>query len=229
MACILITGANRGIGLAMTRAAVRHGDSVIATVRDAQKATALMLLAEEIGGITIRELDVVDENSVAAFAAATTEAPDLLILNAGVFNVRGGIEDPGHSVEAWRDSLMTNVAGPFLVTRALLPNIERSEGRKIAIVSSIMGSSERAPGNAYPYRSSKAAAVNLARNLAAELKPRGIAVGAYHPGWVRTDMGGDSADISPEESAEGLLSRFDALSMRTTGVFEDYRGDAIPF
>ncbi len=229
MACVLITGANRGIGLAMTRAAVRRGDSVIATVRDIGKATVLSLLAEEVGGITIRELDVVDEDSVAAFAAATTEAPDLLILNAGVFNVRGGIEDPAHSVAAWRDSLMTNVAGPFLVTRALLPHIERGQGRKIAIVSSIMGSSERAPGNAYPYRTSKAAAVNLARNLAAELKPRGIAVGAYHPGWVRTDMGGSSADISPEESAEGLLSRFDALSVKTTGVFEDYRGDSIPF
>jgi len=124
---------------------------------------------------------------------------------------------------------MTNVAGPYLVTRALLGHVERSEGRRIAVVSSIMGSSEHASGNAYPYRASKAAAVNVARNLAAELKPRGIAVGAYHPGWVRTDMGGSGADISVEESAEGLLRRFDALSLATTGVFEDYRGEGIAF
>jgi NAD(P)-dependent dehydrogenase (short-subunit alcohol dehydrogenase family) len=92
-----------------------------------------------------------------------------------------------------------------------------------------MASSERAPGGAYIYRASKAAATNLARNLAVDLKPRGIAVGAYHPGWVRTDMGGPKAAIDVEDSTEGLMRRFDALSLATTGVFEDYRGEAIPF
>jgi len=121
------------------------------------------------------------------------------------------------------------VAGPYLVTRALLPHVERGTGRRIAIVSSAMGSTAGAKGNAYPYRASKAAAVNVARNLAAELKGRGIAVGAYHPGWVRTDMGGSGADISVEESASGLLARFEALSLATTGVFEDHRGEGIAF
>ena len=229
MATILITGANRGIGLSMARLAAQRGDTVIATARQPDDAGALAELARETGRVIIRALDVTDEASVAAFAEATTEDVDLLVLNAGVLNAYGGLDDPAHTAEAWREVLMTNVAGPFLVARALLPHVDRSEGKKIAIVSSVMGSSERAPGNAYPYRTSKAAAVNLARNLAAELESRGIAVGAYHPGWVRTDMGGGSADITPEESAGGLLGRFDALSMATTGVFEDYRGKAIPF
>ena len=92
-----------------------------------------------------------------------------------------------------------------------------------------MGSNARAGGNAYPYRASKAGATNVASNLATELKPRGIAVGSYHPGWVRTDMGGDGADLSAEESARGLLDRFEVLSLETTGVFETYTGAAMPF
>lgn len=229
MATLLITGANRGIGFAMARQAAARGDTVIATARDPGNAGALAALAEETGRVTVRALDVTDEASVAALAAATSEAVDLLVLNAGVLNSHGGLTDAGHDAEAWRDVLMTNVAGPFLVTRALIPHVERGAGRKIAIVSSVMGSTAGAGGNAYPYRASKAAAVNVARNLAAELKPRGVAVGAYHPGWVRTDMGGGGADISVEQSAEGLLTRFDALSLKTTGVFEDYRGEGIPF
>ena len=229
MATILITGANRGIGFAMARLAAARGDDVIATARDPGGAGALAALARETGRIAVRALDVTDEESVAALAEATPEAVDLLVLNAGVLNGYGGLDDAAHDARAWRDVLMTNVAGPFLVTRALLPHVERSRERKIAIVSSMMGSSAGARGNAYPYRASKAAAVNVARNLAAELKGRGISVGAYHPGWVRTDMGGSGADISVEESAEGLLERFDALSLATTGVFEDYRGKGIAF
>ncbi len=99
----------------------------------------------------------------------------------------------------------------------------------LSLPTSIMASSERAPGGSYIYRASKAAATNLARNLAIDLKGRGIAVGAYHPGWVRTDMGGPSATVEVEDSAKGLMQRFDALSLATTGVFEDYRGEAIPF
>lgn len=226
MATIIITGANRGIGLEMTRRAAQRGDHIIGTARDPKAATALRALT---GQITIHALDVVDEASIADFAAALEVTPDLLVLNAGVLNAYGGIDDPAHNAEAWRNVLMTNVAGPYLVTRAVLPALEKATAPRIAIISSVMASSERAPGNAYPYRASKAAATNIARNLAAELRPRGVAVGAYHPGWVRTDMGGSGADISAEESAAGLLERFDALSMATTGCFEDYKGAAIPF
>jgi NAD(P)-dependent dehydrogenase (short-subunit alcohol dehydrogenase family) len=124
---------------------------------------------------------------------------------------------------------MTNIAGPFFTVRAFHAHLKRSARGKVAIISSIMGSNQRQMGNAHAYCASKAGATNLAGALAAELRADGIAVGAYHPGWVRTDMGGSSADISAEESAAGLLERIDILSVGSTGTYEDYRGVAIPF
>lgn len=227
---LLITGANRGIGLAMTERAVARGDLVIATARNPEEAERLNALAGLTGKVDLQKLDVTDEASVAAFAERLSKRPiDLLVANAGVLNSYDDIASDAHDEAAWRTVLMTNVFGPYAVIRALLPNLRRGQARKIAILSSIMASSARAPGRAYPYRASKAAATNLARNLAADLKAEGIAVGAYHPGWVRTDMGGPSADIDVGQSAEGLLQRFDALSLETSGAFEDYQGDPIAF
>jgi len=116
----------------------------------------------------------------------------------------------------------------FLCVQALLPALARGRG-KVAILSSRMGSQALAPGGSLIYRASKAAALNLGRNLAAELAPQGIAVGIYHPGWVRTAMGGAAADLDPAAAAAGLMARFDALSLATTGCFEDHAGRAIQF
>ncbi len=226
MTTYLITGANRGIGLAMTRHALSRGHTVIATARNPDQANDLKALD---GNLLLRPLDVTNQNSIDAFASATTEDIDIAVLNAGILNSYGSLESPDHSSSAWQDVLMTNIAGPFLTTRAILPNLLHSQAPKIAIISSNMGSSATASGTAYPYRASKAGANNIAVNLAAELKPRGIAVGTYHPGWVRTDMGGQSADLSTDESAIGLLDRFDALSLETTGVFESYSGKKLIF
>jgi len=220
---ILVAGASRGIGLELVRQAAARGDAVTGTARDRDG----MARIEQAGGRALR-LDVTDEGALAAAGAAADEPLDLLVCSAGILRGRGGIGAAGNAAEDWRAVLMTNVAGPFLTVRAFLPRVEAARGR-IAIISSVMGSSERAYGGSYLYCASKAGATNLARNLAKELGPRGIAVGAYHPGWVRTDMGGSGAAISPEESARGLLARFDALSLETTGVFEDNRGDPIPF
>jgi NAD(P)-dependent dehydrogenase (short-subunit alcohol dehydrogenase family) len=117
----------------------------------------------------------------------------------------------------------------FFTVQALLPNLKAASGAKIAILSSLMASSTRAVGTSYLYRASKAAAANVGNNFASELKPAGIAVGIYHPGWVKTDMGGSGADISVETSAAGLVQRFAQLSVATTGVFEDYAGTAIKY
>ncbi|MFK7943793.1 MAG: SDR family oxidoreductase [Paracoccaceae bacterium] len=217
-----IVGASRGIGREMAQQAKARGDRVIVSVRTGQAATELENMVDQV--VTF---DVTDEDSMQA-AAANLGPIDLLICNAGVYRGRGGMDAPDSGLDAWSDVMLTNVAGPFLSIRAFLGNIS-APGGKITIISSKMGSSELAPGNGYLYRASKAAATNVACNLAAELKPRGIAVGSYHPGWVRTDMGGDNADISVAESAAGLLARFDTLSMETTGVFEGYNGEALPF
>ncbi len=220
---ILVAGASRGIGLELVRQAAARGDEVTGTARSEDGAARI----EQAGGRALR-LDVTDEAALAAAGAALDGDLDLLVCNAGRFRGRGGIDADDNGADAWAEVLMTNVAGPFLTVRTFLPRVEAAKGR-IAIISSVMGSSGRAYGGSHLYRASKAAATNLARNLAKELGPRGVAVGAYHPGWVRTDMGGSGAAVSPEESAGGLLARFDALSPETSGVFEDFRGDPIPF
>ncbi|MEM9145900.1 MAG: SDR family oxidoreductase [Pseudomonadota bacterium] len=225
---IVITGANRGIGLELARQALARGDRVVATARRPEAAGELAALVKGPGELSVAPLDVTDPASASALAAQITGPIDLLVCNAGQFLARGGVDDPAHTAAAWQSCLMTNIAGPFFTVRALLPGLSAAEAGKIAIISSIMGSSGRAPGGSYIYRASKAAATNLAKNLAAELAPQRIAVGAYHPGWVRTDMGGGSADLSVEESAAGLLKRFDALGPETTGVFEDYSGAPMP-
>jgi NAD(P)-dependent dehydrogenase (short-subunit alcohol dehydrogenase family) len=110
-----------------------------------------------------------------------------------------------------------------------LPHLRRAEGARIAIISSQMASDTRAPGGSYIYRASKAAVLNLGRNLASDLKGDGIAVGIYHPGWVRTDMGGGTAEISVEEASTGLMARFDHLSLADTGCFLTWDGRTHPF
>ncbi len=225
---ILITGANRGIGLALARIAAQRGDQVIALVRRPGEALALVEAARATGRIDVLGADVTEPGQLAAIAEDIQPTIDLAVCNAGQFRARGGIDDPEYTPDAWHEMFMTNVAGVFFTVRAVLPKLEAASG-KVAVISSLMGSTERAPGGSYIYRASKAAASNLARNLAAELAPRGVAVGAYHPGWVRTDMGGEAADLAVEESADGLLARFDALTLETTGALEDFRGDAVPY
>ena len=238
---ILITGANRGIGLEMTRQAAQRGDRVIAACRHPDDAADLQKLAAEDGlQIDIIGMDVADDSAVAAaasqIASSITGALDLVVANAGQMNARGGLQDPGHTQDNIAASLMTNVAGVFFTARHFVPHLRAAASNggtnnvaKLAVISSQMGSSTRAGISAPIYRASKAAATNLARSLSMELAADNIAVGAWHPGWVQTDMGGSEAAITPQTSVAGLLLRFDALSMQTTGVFEDYAGTPHPF
>lgn len=231
MPTCLVTGANRGVGLALARVWAARGCLVVATARRPDDATELRALSAEVPGLLqIHPLDVTNPADCERLARDLGDlAIDVLVCNAGVLSGRGPIEDPAYDLDAWTSQLMTNVAGVFFTIRAIVPLVAAAPAGKIAVISSIMGSSTRAPGGTYAYRASKAAAVNLARNMAPELAQRGIAVGAYHPGWVKTDMGGAGADITVEESAAGLVARIDALTLATTGVFEDYRGQPIPF
>lgn len=212
---VLITGATRGIGAGLADSYRARGDEVIGTGRS---------VAAQV------QLDVTQPASHTEMAEALGDkAIDLLVCNAGVYLDKGSDIDNGYGADLWAQTFATNVTGVFLTIQTLLPHLRRAPGAKIAIISSQMGSDRRAPGGSYIYRASKAAALNLGRNLATDLKRDGIAVGIYHPGWVQTDMGGSAADITTDEAVAGLIDRFDALSLETTGCFETWDGRAHPY
>lgn len=212
---ILITGATRGIGAGLLAHYEAQGQDVIGTGRSVGAGL---------------QLDVNQPASHLAMAEALGDrAIDLLVCNAGVYLDKGHDLETGFGADLWAQTFATNVTGVFLSVQALLPHLRRAGAAKIAIISSQMASQTQAPGGSYIYRASKAAALNLGRNLAADLKSEGIAVGIYHPGWVRTDMGGASAAITTDEAVSGLVARFDALSIESTGCFETWDGRAHPF
>ena len=206
---ILVTGANRGIGAALLDGYAALGIPAMGTSRDG-----------EVG----LKLDVTDPDSISELGRHYAERRlDLLVCNAAVFLDRGrSLEEL--DAEDWARTMAVNVTGVAETVRVLLPALRRSSGSKIAIISSQMASQERARGGSYVYRASKAAVLNFGRNLAQDLRGEGIAVGTYHPGWVRTEMGGPDAELSGSEAAEGLINRFEALDMSLTGCFETWDG-----
>jgi NAD(P)-dependent dehydrogenase (short-subunit alcohol dehydrogenase family) len=212
---VLVTGAGRGIGRALHDLYAERGTPVIGTARAPEPP--------------MMRLDVADPASHAALASALGgRALEVVVCNAGVYPDRG-LALADYSAALMAEAFAVNATGPLLTVQALLPLLRRGERPRVAIVSSQLGSSEIASGGGYAYRASKAAAINLARNLAVDLKGEGIAVGAYHPGWVATDMGGESAPVTPRASAEGLAARIEALSLETTGAFETWDGRPHPF
>lgn len=209
---VVITGANRGIGAELAARYRARGDQVIGTAR----ATGSKAV-----------LDVTDPASQTAFAARLGNDPlDLLVCNAGVY-LEKDLSPDAYTADMWNQTLATNVTGVFLTVQALLPQLREGRG-KIAIIASQMGASVRAKGSSIIYRVSKAAAINLGLNLATALKADGIAVGIYHPGWVKTDMGGSDADIDVAAAGAGLVARFDELDVATTGCFRNWDGTAHP-
>jgi NAD(P)-dependent dehydrogenase (short-subunit alcohol dehydrogenase family) len=212
---IVITGANRGIGRELHNRYTAAGHDVTGTSRS---------------GGEFATLDVTNPDSQAALARELDGRPiDLLICNAGVYLDKHESLATGYPAEMWAQTFAANVTGVFLTVQSLLPNLQMDSGARMAIISSQMASHARAPGGSYIYRSSKAAALNLGRNLATDLAPLGIAVGIYHPGWVKTDMGGETAAITVEDSAAGLVERFEDLNLETTGCFKTYDGEDHPY
>ncbi|MET0361235.1 MAG: SDR family oxidoreductase [Sphingobium sp.] len=223
MAVVAITGGNRGIGLELAKLYRAAGFAVIVGVRDPGAATALP------DDVEILPLDVGDDGSVAAFAEALADRSlDILINNAGIIGPRKQ-SSLVMDFTGFLDTLNVNTLGPLRVTQALLPNLLRAPAGKVAIVSSRMGSMSYAQSNNLAYRASKAAVNKVSQGLATDLSDKGIAVAALHPGWVRTDMGGRGADISPEESAAGIKAVLDGLSIGDSGKFWDYDGGIVPW
>lgn len=224
---ILITGANRGIGLAMAQHAAARGWSVIGTTRDPDSASKLNAITGPAGKVRVEQLDTTCDDSAKALAKTLKDLPiDIVINNAGIFlHECDTIEhfDQGAFVKCF----MTNTVGPMLVTRALLPNLKASKRKVLVQISSNLGSINDASMGQMGflgYRTSKAA-LNMANvTIANELRPVGISCVAIHPGWVQTDMGGADGQLKPDESAAAILDTIEKLTLKDSGRFVDYNG-----
>lgn len=225
---VVVTGASRGIGLELTRQYAERGCRVFATCRDPASAGDLQALSTSSPGVEILALDVTDAGQIDSLAAKLEREPlDLLLNNAGVYG-RKRLALSEIEPEEWLSVMATNTVAPLLVTRALLPGLRIGRGRRVAMMSSKVGSvSDNSSGGNYAYRTSKAALNQVVKNLSIELAPDGIVVVALHPGWVRTEMGGPNALIEVEESVRGLRAVIDGLGATDSGSFLAYDGSPI--
>ena len=230
MGTILVTGANRGIGLELACQYAEAGERVIATCRDLGVANALEHLRASHPGVELQEMDACDDVSIHSLASLLRkrgDALDVIINNAGVLQ-----DEPfgSFTMGAFNRAFATNVTGPALVTQAMASLIV--SGGKIINMSSGIGSFEMGisvGGGAVSYAASKAALNMVTVHCAAALKEKGITVVAMSPGWVKTDMGGQEAELAVQESVESLRRAIAGLSLQKTGSFFDYSGEQLPW
>ena len=220
MTTVVITGANRGIGLELARQFKQRGDQVVAACRKSSDELA-KLDVEVIEGV-----DVADDPSVSQLASSLENRTiDVLVNCAGILSDEslGDLD-----FDRMRRQFEVNSLGPLRVTAALRGNL--GQGSKVAIVTSRMGSIEdNTSGGRYGYRMSKAAVNMAGRSLANDLKDGGVAVAILHPGFVRTEMTGHQGLIDPPESATGLIARIDEVTQETSGTFWHTNGEIIPW
>ena len=230
---VLVTGANRGIGLEFTRQLLARGDHVVATARQPGKATTLNALTGEYPGrLHVLPLDVSQPRTHEELAR---ELPlvlgddvrlDVLINNAGVLH--SGERFGSLGMDNLDHSFRTNAAGPYLLTQALAPLL--ADGARVVNMSSRIGAIALTERFGTPsYAISKAALNMVTALLAQALAPRGIVVVSVSPGWVRTDMGGEHAEVAPADAVAGLLAQLDGLATADTGRFFDWQGEPIPW
>ena len=225
MPTVLITGANRGIGLEFARQYAADGWKVIATAREPDAAGELAGVA---GDVTVRRLDLdadffeIDWNGVAG-----TEPLDLFIANAGTW----GPErlDTIDEAAEWVNALAVNTVAPVVLAKAVLPLVAAAKGKMVAITSKMGSIADNSSGGYIAYRSSKAALNAAWRSLAIDVAPQGVTAAVLHPGWVQTRMGGSSAPLTPEQSVAGLRQVIAGLTPDKSGGFYNYDGTPIPW
>ncbi|MBI1180969.1 MAG: SDR family NAD(P)-dependent oxidoreductase [Alphaproteobacteria bacterium] len=232
MPTILVTGANRGLGLEFVRQFGADGWRVHACCRDPQQAAELGRMARSLPDVRVHRLSVSDGTSVADLAADLAGEPiDILLNNAGTYGLRGfaegGMADQSFGsmdYAAWEHAFAVNTMAPLRMMEALVDNVAASAQKKMFVISSSMGSIGQPPGGHLAYGSTKAAVNFVASTLAQDLRSRGITVMSLHPGWVQTDMGGSMASLKPTQSVAGLKQVMEAASLATSGRFVDYNG-----
>lgn len=227
MASVLITGANRGLGLEFVRQYAGDGWRVFATCRDPDRAEALGRIG---GDVSLHRLDVGAFEQIDALSGALAdEAIDVLINNAGLFGAKPQSLDTLDFAD-WAEVLRINCLAQIKMARAFLEQVARSERRIIVAMTSALGSiAENTSGGTYVYRSSKAALNAAMASLAIDLRPRGVTVAVLHPGWVKTGMGGPEARIDPAQSIAGMRRVIDGLEAGDSGGFFGYDGTTIPW
>ncbi len=219
----VITGANRGIGLALCAQLAARGDAVIGVCRQASPELRALKVHVET------DVDMTRPDTLTDLARrlATVEI-DRLILNAGVLTRESLDRVDANALAAIRHQFEVNALAPLQLAAALQGRVR--DGGQIAVITSRMGSiADNGSGGYYGYRMSKAALNAAARSLAMDLKPRGIGVFALHPGFVKTNMTGGNGDVTPEQAAKNLIARMDGLSAAQTGSFWHANGEALPW
>lgn len=231
MKTILITGANRGLGLEFARQFLARGDKVIACCRAPNEAVELQALNND--GLEILPLDVSNEEAIQSLPGRLSgilkeSKIAIFINNAGIYGQTQSLDevDP----EEWLQVLRINTIAPLLLTRALLPLMDRQLPGKLMFLSSKMGSiADNGGGSTYIYRTSKTALNQVVKSLSIDLAAQGLLTAALHPGWVRTDMGGPNGLIDANESVAGMMRVIDALDATTSGHFFNFDGAEIPW
>lgn len=228
MPTLLITGANRGIGYALVQQYLGLGYEVHATYRSDKGATELLGLEKTESSLYCHQLDVTDYNGVNKLKTKLP-ALDLLINNAGYYGPKGyGFGDT--DLDEWRRVLEINTIAPLKLVEILYPLLKQGSLKRIACLSSKVGSmADNTSGGGYIYRSSKAAINSVVKSLSIDLAGEGFSVVALHPGWVQTDMGGPNALITASESATGLAKVIEGLTLQDAGRFINYDGSDIPW
>lgn len=233
MPTVMITGANRGIGLGLAKAYLETGWDVIATCRNPDSADDLKALG---GSLEIHKMEVTDADDVSALATALQgRAIDILINNAGVIGgLRFKKDGPGQSFgaidyEGFAYTLEVNTLAPLRVAERFITNLMSGQQKKLINITSRMGSlTEMEPGF-IAYRTSKAALNAAMLNIVPDMKERGITVAVLHPGWVKTDMGSDAAPLLVDDSVKGLVEVIDSLTLKDTGAYRNNLGETIPW
>ena len=233
MPSVLITGANRGIGLAFAHSFAADGWRVHACCRDPDGAedlaalSVVMASADTAGAVMLHRLDVTDGSRIAGLSRELAgEAIDVLVNNAGVMGPGTGFGEMDY--DGWLPVFETNTLAPMRMAEGFVEQVAKSGRKLIVNISSIMGSlGENADGGAIIYRSSKAALNMVSKSLSAELAPRGITVIVFHPGWVSTDMGGPDAAVTPGESVEGMRAVIERVTPNDSGRFFNFDGHEI--
>lgn len=218
---IVITGANKGIGLELAKAYQAKGEKVFALVRKSSKEL------DAIDGVTVIQnidLGTVKDFSVLDGVLSSVHI-DILINNAGILTKEslGQID-----YDQVQNQFLVNAIGPLRLTEYLIPQLHK--GSKVALITSRMGSlSDNTSGGSYGYRASKAALNTFGVSLACDLEPKGVSVGIFHPGFVKTTLVGNQGDINAEEAAQRLMQRIEELNLKNTGSFKHANGEKLPW